>query len=288
MIIWIIQSFLNAIWMVLGKKVVENKKIGNNWQTFISRWNHVLILFILFVIWFFEYKVPQAEINYFNILLLVAATLALYVTYPLRRIAYANEKVTVLQPFAMLFQVFPVIIWFIFIASEKANLITFLSAIIASLVVIWTSIDLKKFKISKYSLMVLISSCIKSVQVFAALYFLTLVSPASFYFTESLFILLYSIVLIGFKWEFMQIKLITKKYAKLLIITNTIVVISILLSLTMYSTLWVVTTSLLSLLYLVFIYILWYFVLKDIPSKKNILVTIFVAICIIIWVLFKT
>lgn len=287
-IIWIIQSFLNATWMVMTKKVVENKKIWNNWQTFISRWNHVLILLILFLIWFFEYSIPSAEINIFNIWLLAIATLWLYITYPLRRIAYANEKVTVLQPFAMLFQVFPVIIGFIFIASERANLITFLSAIIASLVVILTSIDFQKFKINKYSLMVLTSSCIKSVQIFAVLYLLTLVSPASFYFTESMLILFYSIVLITFKWEFMQIKLITKKYAKLLIISNIVIITSILLSLTMYSTLWVVTTSLLSLLYLVFIYILWYFFLNDIPSKKNILVTIFVAICIIIWVLFKT
>jgi hypothetical protein len=44
--------------------------------------------------------------------------------------------VSVLQPYAMLFQVFPVIIGFIFIASERANLITFISAIIASIIVI--------------------------------------------------------------------------------------------------------------------------------------------------------
>ena len=85
--------------------------------------------------------------------------------------------------------------------------------------------------------MVLTSSCIKSVQVFAAIYFLSLVSPASFYFTESLFIIFYSVILILLKLEFNQIKLITKKYALLLVITNFIVITSILLSLTMYKTL---------------------------------------------------
>jgi hypothetical protein len=180
-----------------------------------------------------------------------------------------------------------VIIGFIFIASERANLITFISAIIASIIVIWASIDYKNFKFNKYSLMVLLSSIIKSFQIFSVIYFLTKFNPASYYFTETILVVIFSIILILSKRELAQIKLLNKKYTKLLLFTNTIVIASILLSLTMYTTLWVVLTSLLALLYLVFIYILWYFILKEIHSKKDIFVTIFVAICIIIWVLFK-
>jgi hypothetical protein len=62
----------------------------------------------------------------------------------------------------MLFQVFPVILGFIFIATERANLITFLSALTASFIVIIPNIDWKNFKMNKYSLMVLASSTIKS------------------------------------------------------------------------------------------------------------------------------
>ncbi len=69
--------------------------------------------------------------------------------------------------------------------------------------------------------------------------------------------------------------------------TNSIVIVSILLSLTMYSSLWVVLTSLLSLLYLWFVYIISYFILKEIPSKKDVIVTIIVSIFIIIWIIFK-
>lgn len=287
-ILWIIQSFLNASWMILTKKVVENKKIWNNFQTIFNRWYHLIIIWILFVIWIFDYNYIEANISNNDLFLLLIATIWLYITYPLRRTAYANEKVSVLQPYAMLFQVFPIIIWFIFIASERANLITFLSAIIASLIVILSSIDYKKFKFNKYSLMVLLSSTIKSFQVFAVLYFLTKFNPASFYFTETLLVISISILLILFKKEISEIKLLTKKYIKLLMFTNSIVIVSILLSLTMYSSLWVVLTSLLSLLYLWFIYILWYFVLHEKPLRKDIIVTLFVAICIIIWVLFKT
>ena len=286
-ILWIIQSFLNASWMVLTKKVVENKKIWNNLQTFFNRWYHLVIVWLLFLLWIFDYNYIEANMTLKDFWLLLIATIWLYITYPLRRIAYANEKVSTLQPYAMLFQVFPIIIAFIFIATERANLITFLSAITASLVVIWTSIDYEKFKFNKYSLMVLASSTIKSFQVFAVIYFLTKFNPASFYFTETILIIIISLLLMVFKKEFSEVKLLTKKYIRLLMFTNSTVVVSILLALTMYSTLWVVLTSLLSLLYLGFVYMLGYFILKEVPSKKDVWVTLFVAICIIIWVLFR-
>jgi len=293
-IIWVIQSFLNAFWMILTKKVVENKKIWNNWQTFISRSNHAIFLWILFLLSYYIFDIKSLSLdidpnfwNVKNILLFLIATFGLYITYPLRRIAYANEKVSVLQPFAMLFQVFPVILGFIFIASERANLITFITAILASLVVIIPNIDWNNFKMNKYSLMVLTSSIIKSAQVFAALYFLTILTPSNFYFLESILIIIISSFLIFFKKEFNEIKLLTKKYTKLLFANNFVAVISILLSLTMFKSLWVVLTSLLSLLYLIFIYILGYFILKEKPKKKDIIITFLVSILIIIWVFFK-
>jgi len=271
----------------MTKKVVENKKIWNNLQTFINRTYHLMIVWIFFVIWIFNYNLSESWLVLNDYILLFIATCWLYVTYPLRRIAYANEKVSVLQPYAMLYQVFPVIIWFTFMATERANFITFLSALIAAFIVIWTSINFKNFKINKYSLMVLTSSVIKSFQIFSVLYFLTKLNPATYYFTESILVIWMSALLIIFKNEFNELKLLTKKYTKLLMWTNTIVIFSILLALTMYSTLWVVLTSLLSLLYLAFVYILGFLILKEIPSKKDILVTICVAICIIVWVLFK-
>lgn len=288
LILSILQSFFNATWIVMTKKVLEKKIIRGNLQTFLNRWYHFLIISVLFLIWIFDYNYVEANMTVNDYLLLLTATIWLYVTYPLRRIAYRNEKISILQPYAMLFQVFPIIIWFIFITTERANIITFLSAITASAIVIATSIDYKKFKFNKYSLMVLTSSIIKSFQIFSVLYFITKFNPASFYFTETIIILGFSIILMFIKKEFSDIKLLTKKYIKLLMFTNTIIVIPILLTLTMYSKLWVVLTSLLSLLYLVFIYILSYFILKEIPNKKDIIVAILVTICIIVWVMYKT
>jgi len=287
LLLWILQSFLNALWMIFTKTVVENKKIWNNLQTLFNRGYHFLIIILLLLFWFFDFQLNIKIFSFYDVLIFILATIWLYITYPLRRIAYANEKVSVLQPFAMLFQVFPIIIGFLFISTERENIITFIFALIASFIVIISNINIKNFKINKYSLMVLISSIIKSFQIFATLYFLTKLNPANFYLLESLLIIIISISLMFFKNEFSQIKIIEKKYLKLLIWTNSIIIISILLSLTMYTTLWVVATSLISLLYLVFVYFLWYIIIKEIPSKKDIFITILVSLCVLIWLYFK-
>ncbi len=287
LILWILQSFLNATWMVIWKILLENKKIWNNLQTLFNRSYHFFIIITLFYIWIFHFELNKIDFTYKEYLIIIIATAWLYITYPLRRIAYASEKVSVLQPFAMLFQVFPIIIWFIFIASEKANFITFISALVASFIVILPNIKINSLKINKYCLMVLTSSIIKSFQVFSTLYFLTILNSANFYLLESILVIIFSIILMLYKSEFGEFKKLEKGYVKLMMFVNSIVIVSILLALTMYSTLWIVTTSLLSLLYLVFVYIIWFFILKEIPSKKDIIITILVSICIMIWMYFK-
>lgn len=289
MLVWILQSFLRALWMIFAKKVWANRQISNNWQNFFSRITHIIVILVLifFGIFWFKYEIKWEYLTVFNISLFVVAVLAIYITYPLRRIAYLNEKISVLQPFTMLFQVFPVIIWFIFIATERLNVITFLMSLLASFVVILSSIDFKSLKINKYSMMVLASSIIKSIQIFAILYFLKFIPPETLYLTESIAIAILSISIIIFNKEIYQAKLLTKDYIFLMTKTNVILLWSLLIALNMYINLWIVATSLIWLIYLVFIYILWYIFLKEIPAKKDVLVALFVAICVIIWMRFK-
>jgi hypothetical protein len=89
------------------------------------------------------------------------------------------------------------------------------------------------------------------------------------------------------KKEFWQFKLLTRKYSQLLFSANIIWIVAIIIWLTMYSTLWVVATSLISLLYLLFVYWFWYIILKEIPAKKDVIIAFLVAVCIFIWMMFK-
>lgn len=286
-IMWIVQSIFWALGMVISKLALENKIIWNNLQTLFSRTAHFLIIWVIFSLWLLDNNFSQVHLNYTEWFLFLLSAIALYFTYFLRRSAYANEKVSVLQPFAMLFQIFPVIIGFIFIATERANFITFFMALLASLIVIIPSIDFKNFKINKYSLMVLLSSTIKSTQLFFILHLLTKFNPQTMYFVESIIIIILSLIMMTTKKEFWQFKLLTKKYSGLLFTANSIWIVSIILALTMYTQLWVVATSLISLLYLVFVYLFWYIILKETPSRKDIIIAVLVAGCIFIWMIFK-
>lgn len=287
LILWIIQSFFSALWMVMSKKVLENREVWNNFQTFFSRTAHMLLLLSFFLLGFITLNFDLTLISPQDWLLFLWATGALYFTYYLRREAYANEKVSVLQPFAMLFQVFPVIFAFIFISSRDTALITFLMALTASALVIIPAIDWKNFKINKYSLMVLLSSTIKSAQLFVIIYMITKVTPATLYFIESIIVVLVSLFLMGTKKELGDFKKIEKGYFWLLFSTNSVWIISILLSLSMYANFGVVITSMISLLYLGFLYLLSFFILKDKASKKDLLISFWVAVCVITGIYFK-
>ncbi len=63
LLLWIIQSFLASFWMILTKKVVENKAVWNNWQTFISRSNHTIFLVLLFLITAYVYEIKSLSLN---------------------------------------------------------------------------------------------------------------------------------------------------------------------------------------------------------------------------------
>jgi uncharacterized membrane protein len=155
------------------------------------------------------------------------------------------------------------------------------------MIAILPNIDFKTLRISKYSLMVLLSSIIKSFHLFATVYFLTKLDPVNFYLIETILIIIFSIILLFIKKEYYQFKLLDKKYIKLLISANTVVVWSIIMVLTMYTSLWIVSTSLLSLLYIFFVFTLWYAFLWEKPSKKEIIVTILISICIFLWLYLK-
>lgn len=283
-IIWVLQSTLSSFWMILSKKVLENKKIWNNLQTFFTRFSYFLIILTVLYFWFFwlSFSIPDEFLGFWNIFLFVSSTLLLYTTYPLRRIAYANEKISVLQPFAMLNQIFPIIIWFMFVASERTSLSTFLIALIVSFFVIFLSVDFKNIRINNYSLMVLTSSLIKSVQVFAVLYFLKMLNPVWFFLFETLIVIIISIFLLFLRNERWEIKLITKAYAKIFFLSCFVSLVAILLNLTLYVNIWIIATSLLNLLYLVFVYILSYIFFWDKPSRKDVFLSFLIVFAILL------
>ena len=211
-LIWVTQAILWALRLVVSKVVFEKKIFWPDFQTLFSRVIHINILLLFFLFWLSNYDMSYKSISLWEWGLFILSSLFLYANYYLKINAYSNEKISTLQPFAMLVQVFPIIFWFIFLASERASLTTFIMALLASFIVIWASIDHKKLKINKYSLMVLFWSLIQSIQIFFIVYLLTKIGPTDLYFTESIILIIISVLFIFLKKEFGKIKFLTKKY----------------------------------------------------------------------------
>ncbi len=287
MYIWILQAALNALWLVFNKKIVSNTNIWNHLQIFFMRFVHIFILIILVWFGFLNFSIPTSLLTPLNLAIVLLWTFSLYFTYLLRNVAYRNEKVSTLQPFAMLYQVLPPLISFIFIASEKNSPITFLASLFASIIIIYSSINFKTFTINKYSGMVLLSSIIKSVQMFYMIYLIQFLSQSTFYILESIFVVLIACFFSFRKNEFVWTKYYSWKYLITAFFWQAVILSSIVLSLTMFKTFWVILTSLIGLLYLVFAFLFSYIFLKESPWKKDVIVTSLVSVCIIIWVLFR-
>ncbi len=196
-----------------------------------------------------------------------------YSTYPLRRTAYMNEKISVLQPFVMARQAFVVIASF-FLLSESVSIITFGSALIAIFVVTLAGTDGLKFAFNRYCAMIFGASFIQALQVLIVVKFVGLWGAAGFYYVESMAIVAISVALIVTRGKFSEWKNMTSAYLKLQLFSNVIALAAVILTLFFYGTLGIVVTSLVSFLYLAFLYFINYVLSGESPSKKDVLSTL--------------
>lgn len=125
----ILQSALNALGTVVTQRVLVKRAVGNDWQTFIARTSNFAVLSVFLALSFFPFPTKVFESGLLTTVgLFVISTAMVYSTYPLRRAAYMNEKISVLQPFVMARQAFVVVASY-FLLAESVSIVTFFSAL---------------------------------------------------------------------------------------------------------------------------------------------------------------
>lgn len=144
-----------------------------------------------------------------------------YSTYPLRRTAYMNEKISVLQPFVMARQAFVVVASY-FLLAESVSLVTFFAALSAIVVVTFAGTGGLKFSFNRYCGMILTASVIQALQILLVVKFVLLWGAAGFFYVESLAIAVVSLVLIVTRKKFSEWKLMTPQYLRLQISSNVV------------------------------------------------------------------
>lgn len=272
----ILQSALNALSTVVTQRVLVRRAVGNDWQTFIARTSNFALLSVFLAASFFEFPKEAFESGWLVTLGLFALSTAMvYSTYPLRRTAYMNEKISVLQPFVMARQAFVVMASY-FLLSESVSPITFFAALSAIVVVTFAGTGGLKLSFNRYCAMIFAASFIQALQILLVVRFVNLWGAAGFFFVESLAIAAISLILIFARGKFSEWKLMTPDYVKLQLSANVIALGATVLVLFFYGSLGVVVTSLVSFLYLAFLYVINYLAIKEIPSKFDVLSTLVV------------
>lgn len=276
----VLQSALNALGTVVTQKVLAKRAVGNDWQTFVARGSNLVVLTAFLSFSAFEFPKAAFETGIAATAgLFLLSTAMVYSTYPLRRTAYMNEKISVLQPFVMARQAFVVIASF-FLLSESVSAITFGSALLAIFVVTLAGTDGLKLAFNRYCAMIFGASLIQALQVLIVVRFVGLWGAAGFYYVESIAIVVISAMLIVARGKFSEWKNMTPDYLKLQVFSNVIALAAVVLTLFFYGTLGVVVTSLVSFLYLAFLYVINYVLSGESPSKKDVLSTMAVLILI--------
>lgn len=276
----LIQSALSALGTVVTQKVLVKRAVGNDFQTFIARSGNFLVLSAFLAFSVFEFPRETFETGAYATALWFALSVAMvYSTYPLRRTAYMNEKISTLQPFVMARQAFAVIAAF-FLLSESVSTLTLLSALAAIVVVTLAGTGGFRLSFNRYCGMTLVASFVQALQVLFVVKFVKLWGAAGFYYLECLVIMGVSAILVVSRGKLAEWKAMTGEYLRLQLFSNVVALAAVIITLFFYGSLGVVVTSLVSFLYLAFLYAINYFFQKEIPSRSDVASTVAVLVLI--------
>lgn len=238
-------------------------------------------LFILLLIWKFTLILTR-PIDY----LLIAVSLSLrYFRIAASKNVYEKEKISAIVPFSNVSKVVSVFLWII-ILWEEMSAISLVIFVIVFLVMLLSSINLKSMKFSRHILLYIFAKFTESISDIIVGYILIYNSWIAYYATDMLmwFVMLFWVTTVTH--EIKKVKELPKDYFKNSIL-NSIWRVSSLISVLMIKEMGLSVSIMLSFLWVWISLALSYFILKDVPTKKNLIVTLIVTVLVIIWFLLK-
>ncbi len=283
----VLTAFLSAINMVVYKKVlVINAK---NSISRIGLYGYMCLLVVIMV-WIFHMIIPQyipldfhavkstplilLGIILFSLLGIFASNLSQY--------AYKNEKISVLTPFGETGRIITIILGF-FLFSGTSTL-TFFFALASALILVLASINFRSFSFNRYTLMILWTGVIQSINTFIAGYTLVHISSFSFILADNITISLLVLVHLLI-FERSTITDIPKKTTfplfSNLFLNNLLWFVSYAITLYLMKELGIVTTSLLGMLTIVLTIVSSYIFFQDIPTRKDVATAVIIICCIV-------
>lgn len=288
MFYWIIWALLVSLWDIAYKKsvVVSWSKLSNYWYQFISWIVYLLIILLVYLLAVFFNFQDFTNILSLKVLLIFVLIWSISVNWwILSSYAYKNEKISVLTPYQQFETIFTVIFWFIFFSW--VSFVSFIFVLIAWAALIMGSIDFKNFTFNRYAFAVMLSSLIYSVKSNLLAYLLISITPLESIFYSNIFTFICALALIYFKKELTKSIGWTDK--KMVIFMHTESITRILVWFVyayLVAEIWIIQTALLWLLNIFTNMAFWYFIFKEVPTKKDYIVALVVVCCVVLWNIF--
>jgi hypothetical protein len=279
--IWaIISTFLSSIAKVFFKKTTQyniktelNDLFGHFWAilwllAIIFLWNFNLILgsfldylliFITFVLFLFNVKINQYVVK--------------------------QETISALIPFENLWKVLTVLFW-VFLLWDQISSVSLWMFVWVVLLIMLFSLDLKHLKFSKNILLYCLAQIFVAVANLLIWYILVTNSSLDYYTVYTIISLIFMMILCWFMWLYKNIKTLDKWYYinRWLSSLNWV---SWIIWILLIKELWLSVTTLLSFLWIGISLITSYIIFKDVPTKKNIFLTIAILALVWAWYYFK-
>ncbi len=280
MLYWILNAIISAIWdNVYKKSVMLSKwKISDKYYQFIGNLFMLISLPIAYLYFSFE------GVSISIIVLLIFTSILNIIWELFEQYAYKNEKMSILIPYWEFQSVFTIIIWFI--VFSDSSFITFLFAILAWITLVIWWLNFKNLKFNKYCLALTISSLLYSIKFILYWFILIQLTEFSVMFYTTLINSIILFIIIFLSNELMHYKRMNKKMSSFILLENIIRITVTFITLFLIKELWLVQAVMIGMIYLAISMIFAFIFFKNIPTKKELIVTILVTTFIWLWTIF--
>lgn len=276
----ILSSIFYSLCDIYYKKAltISKRYITDSFYQFIGYFFLTIVLFV--VVLAVEQNIDTMSLFVFGILF-VNSIFNVICEY-LEQYAYRGEKISVLTPYGEAETIFATILWFIFFSNNST--LTFLSALLAGVVLIAGSIKRKHLKVNKYCLALTLSGFLTSLRFIVFWYVLLEFSElTSLFYSISISFLIITAVVV-FKRELYLVDKTPWKLNKLIFIESGSRILANLITLYLIKNIGIVEAVLVGMTYLAVNLLLSYYYFKDRATKKELIMIAIVFACIVFWV----
>ncbi len=282
MFLGILSTAFNSLATIFWKKALwlSSSLSPRVFALFASAWPIVLVTYFSL---FWKYNFLSFD---YKILLIIILISSLYfINVQISQYVYKREKISVLTPYENLNKIFSITLAF-FIFSD-VSVLSFLLTLFAWFIITAASIDFKTFKIPKLIKVFSVWQIFKSITILLIWYVLKKITSIDYYIIYSLLYASILMLIVISKWEFSDITKFPKKFYIARFSASSCWALANIINFSIISSLWVTISILFSYFYIWFILILSYIFFWDKPTRKNIILTMILAILVWLEYYFK-